>query len=273
MSAATHPASAARLRPAAEAMLLAALGFQLALIAPTAFAFHLDVRSIDGASIWAKPLKFQLSLALTMLTVLVYLPSLSVVQLASRTVRWSAAAVAIASTLEIAYITLQAARGVRSHFNTGPVESIAYALMGVGAVSIVAGCFVIGACLLKAPSAPRTEGWRLGGATGLMLGAVLTLVTAGIMSSGFDGPGHWVGGVRSDAGGLPLVGWSTTGGDLRVPHFFATHLMQGLPLLGWLADRAGPRAAGPVVAIGAILGLVVVALTFVQAIAGRPFWG
>ena len=112
----------------------------------------------------------------------------------------------------------------------------------------------------------------IGAASGLMISAVLTLVTAGVLSSGaIDGPGHWVGGTRTDAGGLLLFGWSRSGGDLRVPHFFATHIMQALPLLGLLLDRVRPDRARMGVWIGAILGIALVAATFVQAVSGRPF--
>ncbi len=31
--------------------------------------------------------------------------------------------------------------------------------------------------------------------------------------------GHWIGGDMTDATGLPVFKWSTTGGDLRVSHF------------------------------------------------------
>ena len=80
-----------------------------------------------------------------------------------------------------------------------------------------------------------------------------------------QGTGHWVGGVPTDAGGLPLFGWSRTGGDLRVPHFFATHVMQALPLLGLAADRLAPRRAVPLVWAGVGVSLLVVAATFAQA--------
>ena len=115
-------------------------------------------------------------------------------------------------------------------------------------------------------------GLRLGAGWGLVLGSIATLMTAFPLASGeIGGPGHWVGGVRTDLGGLPLVGWSRTGGDLRVPHFFATHIMQALPILGLALDRIAPRVAKPGIAFGALLSIAVVIGTFVQAVQGQPF--
>jgi hypothetical protein len=53
-----------------------------------------------------------------------------------RRARWTLVG---AGAYELAYITLQAARGEASHFNTGdPLHAVLYGLMGVGAVALIA---------------------------------------------------------------------------------------------------------------------------------------
>jgi hypothetical protein len=267
------PVAAASVRPRAslEAMLLAGIGFQVALLLASLPAAWLDDRSFNGGPLWAKPLKFEASLIVNMVTLLLLARLIAPELRDRRWVRWSVLAVVAASTFEISYIVLQAARGVGSHYNVGtPAESLGYALMGIGAVILVAGSFVFGLAILRSPPRQGRAGLRTGAIAGLLAGSVLTLVTAGVLSAN---PGHWVGGLRTDATGLPLVGWSMTGGDLRVPHFFATHLMQALPVVGWLADRLLPRLGLGIVVAATAAGIAIVAATFVQALAGRAFWG
>jgi hypothetical protein len=273
-----RPARAAQLtgKPSAVTAantLVLALGAQVALLVPSLIAYALDDRQLIGVSVWSKPLKFEMSLIVTIATLIWLLPHIDAKARGGRVIRWTALAIGLMATLEIFYIILQAARGRASHFNDStPLETTLYSVMGIGAVTLVAGCFIIGWMLLRYGKNAAGPGLRYGGAWGLMMGAVLTLVTAGVLSSGTIAPGgHWVGGIRSDAGGLFLFGWSRTGGDLRVPHFFATHLMQALPLLGLFLDRYLPGHVRSGLLAGGAAGVLIIAATFLQATMGRPF--
>jgi hypothetical protein len=82
-------------------------------------------------------------------------------------------------------------------------------------------------------------------------------------------------GVEDGGPGLPVTGWSTTGGDLRVPHFVGLHGLQALPLSGYLLVLFAPdwirtrhRVALVWTAGLSYLGLVGV-LTW-QALRGQP---
>lgn len=77
---------------------------------------------------------------------------------------------------------------------------------------------------------------------------------------------------------MPLTGWSTTGGDLRIPHFVGMHALQLLPLLllalVTLAPRV-PRLRSPRVRLRLVLVAsgayaAVVALLTWQALRGQP---
>jgi hypothetical protein len=81
-------------------------------------------------------------------------------------------------------------------------------------------------------------------------------------------------GVPDGGPGLPLVNWSTRGGDLRVAHFFGIHALQVLPLAGYLlstrrAESLTSNAVRWVQAGGAVYALLAL-LLFLQAMAGRP---
>jgi hypothetical protein len=75
--------------------------------------------------------------------------------------------------------------------------------------------------------------------------------------------------------GLPLFGWSTTGGDLRVGHFVGMHALQVLPLLAAallaVPGRALPgRARLHLVRLAGAGYLALLALLTWQALRGQP---
>ena len=82
-------------------------------------------------------------------------------------------------------------------------------------------------------------------------------------------------GVADGGPGLPLLGWSTTGGDLRVGHFLGMHALQALPLLAIaLASPLGRGLSEPtrlrVVLLAATAYAGLVLLTVWQALRGQP---
>lgn len=244
---------------------LAAACFAFAALFINSSAILFDERLFNGAAIWSKPLKFWASIGIHFATLGVLLPLASVSSQTSRATRSLAILCIIAGLFETIYIAEQAARGRASHFSTAsPLEGHLYHLMGVGAVSLVVVSFVLGVQIAR--SGKPWTGLKWGAVLGLIIGSVLTLITAGFMS----GQGsHYLGmalGAASDAGGLPLVGWSLKLPDLRPPHFAATHMMQGLPLIGFLADKFVPRHSKTLVFTGAVFSILLVTGLFARAV-------
>lgn len=241
------------------------------LFVMTLGALAVDERLLNGISVWIKPLKFQASLALHFATLVLLAQLLSVERVETRSFRATVAVSAAAGLFEIAWIMLQASRGRASHFNHETVlEQVMYLFMGAGALLIVAAPFMMGLWLWRdyGGRVLRDDPLRLAAVLGLVLSAFATLVIAGYMSS--VAGAHWVGNATTDAGGLPVVGWSQQVGDLRVAHFFATHGMQFLPLLGFALRRRG-RAGAHAVMAATFLWLVLTSGLFLQALDGRPF--
>ncbi|MCW5624205.1 MAG: hypothetical protein KIT73_05765 [Burkholderiales bacterium] len=268
-------ANPTRIDPALGAALDAG-ALSLVLLIPTLVALWIDGRTLHDISVWIKPMKFQLSLTIHWLTIACLLPVLSAACRRSTATTGLLRIAALCSVIEVLYITLQAARGRQSHFNTDtPIESLMYyGVMGPAAVFIVLATAWLGWQMLRRPTPEASRGLAFGAGLGLLLAGLSTLiVTVPLASGAVGGAGHWVGGLRSDADGLPLVGWSRSGGDLRVPHFFATHLMQVLPLVGWCADRCRWIRPRRWVAVVAVAGLALIASTLHQALRGAPFIG
>lgn len=153
-----------------------------------------------------------------------------------------------------------------------------YTLMGIGAVVLTSTALVQGLMVLRQPGFALPALLRQGIGWGLVLTFVLGTGFGAYL--GAQTGGHWVGGSRSDAGGLPVFNWSRDGGDLRVAHFFGIHAVHFIALFAWLLQRWSRRpgrlaAAGattPVLWLFCAVYGVFSTWTFVQAMRGQPFF-
>lgn len=250
-----------------QPMLAAFAVLMLLALVPTALALGFDVRTLNGINVWIKPLKFEFSLAVQLLTVAWLLLCLPPERRDTRLIRVLSALMVAAAAFEIAYIILQASRGEASHFNEStPTARLLYMLMGVGAIILVVTSGWIGVLILRRGQTADPLVFAAG--LGLVLGSVLGGLAGAYLSSR---TGHWVGGQPTDVGGLPVFGWSRSGGDLRVAHFVGLHLMQVLPITTWIATHTLPtRLRKPLVIMVAAMGIFATVAVFAQALRGLP---
>jgi hypothetical protein len=253
--------------------------FLLALLVPMAFGVVLDPREIGGAPAWLKPAKFALSLGIYSLTIAWVFTYLSDWPRTRRFVGRMTAAVML---IEAAIISLQAARGTTSHFNVGtPVDAILFSIMGLAIVTQTAASVAVAVALWRQRFADRAFGWAL------RLGMTMTIVgalTGGLMTRPTEAQlaeanasgrvviagAHTIG--APDGGpGLPVTGWSTQHGDLRVAHFVGLHALQVLPILTLVAFRGrGERARLRLTLAAASVYVLVFVVLLVEALRGMP---
>lgn len=251
----------------------------------------LDDRILVGAPIWLKPFKFSVSFALYAVTLAWMVSFLCTGSTARRVAGWAGTVIVAGGAIEMAVIVGQVIRGRRSHFNVATdFDEALYSAMGATIAVFWMATLVIAVVLLRAPIRDRAAGWsiRLGvllALVGMGLGALMTRPTPDqereIAVDVQEVIGAHSVGVPDGGPGLPVTGWSTTGGDLRIPHFVGMHALQALPLLALLLAvlaRSGtvrPRLLDPtrrlrlvVLASAVYFGLLML-LTW-QALRGQP---
>jgi len=198
--------------------------------------YIVDQRLLADELLWAKPAKFAISVVIHFTTLAVLASLLSPGRRNGAVWKAMSYSVVAAGIFEVMYIFLQAARGRESHFNHSTVvESVMYGLMGLGALILVIGSFHLGYLLFREYQSRRNQPLLLASALGLITGSVLTLIIAGYMSSQTD---NTITANPYQVLRVPVFGWYLNGQDLRIPHFFATHMMQLIPLYGlWLSQK------------------------------------
>jgi hypothetical protein len=185
--------------------------------------------SASGPLSWRKPTTFGISFGITTLTlgwVAAYLP-------VRRATGWVASCLLCASTtLEVAWVALQHARGVPSHFNTATTLDNDLFLIGGAAIAVtvlVVAAMTLAAFTRMTAPAPMAMAIRSG------LVALLAAMAVGV----------WMivhGLALVDAGADPRTqSMSTYGaeGAIKVAHAIPMHAIQMFGALAWLLSFSG----------------------------------
>jgi hypothetical protein len=231
----------------------------------TLIGLIIDPRVITGAPAWLKPAKFAISFMIYAFT-LIWL--LGFVHGHPWLVRIVASLTALGVAIEMICIATQAVRGTTSHYNEAtPFDALVWGVMGQLIMVIWAMNLLAAVLLLRQRLPDPTWAWSL------RLGLLLTLVGTAVAYPMTIQGGHSVG-VPDGGPGLPLLNWSTVGGDLRAAHFIGIHALQLLPLLGWFLTHRAPSWLGRAhrlsfIFIAALVYLGVILLLMWQALRGQ----
>jgi hypothetical protein len=223
-----------------------------------------DDRTLLGEPVWLKPLKFGLAFAVYSGTLSWLLSTLT---RARRSGAWMGTLFAVAAFAEVAAITVQAARGTFSHFNTStdPITLLATQVFTHG----VAALFLVQLAIVTLVLFQR------GGDRALMraVRAGLALATVGMIL-----PVYWMATeihqrTVIDANGQEIVMYQGhgigAGGDFRVPHFVGLHGIQVLLLVVFALRRVDERVRARLVGVAALGYTGVLAVVTWQAARGQ----
>lgn len=193
--------------------------------------FHLFALFFSGDS-WAgdvsfrKAITFGFSFGLTLATLAWFFSFLP----KNRILAWlTLSALSVASLYEVFAVTLQRWRGVASHFNTAtPFDAAIFSLMGT-AVSIIGLVIVVITLWSFFPSsASPSLAWSIRLSLLLLIAAQFFGVQIII---------HATTQLENNTGlALTIFG---NAGVMKLPHFFAMHAIQVLPVLALLDSKAG----------------------------------
>ena len=231
------------------------------------FIGAVDHRELLGLNVWVKPAKFLFSVGIYLWTLAWFMPYVTGPRFLKRLISWG---VALALVAENALIVMQAARGVRSHFNFDtPFDAGVFSLMGtfIGINTLFLALFAVLLFLRPVEGLPRHYLWAV------RLGALLLLAGSAEGLVMIERGAHAVG-VPDGGPGLRFLNFSIEGGDLRAAHLMGLHGFQLIPLFGWglwrRAPALDPRRKTMLVFGFAVLYTLVAAFLFWQAMSGRP---
>jgi hypothetical protein len=205
-----------------------------------------DSRQLLGVNVWEKPLKFAISTAIYAVT---WSWLLAQLRRFRRLGWWAGTFSATLLAIELIIIVGAAAGGVTSHFNVStPLATTLWAIMAFSISALWIATFIVSILLFRNPLGDRAR------AIAIRSGAILALVGMGLafLMTGPQGDqisdyrgvigAHSVG-IDDGGPGLPLLGWSTVAGDLRIPHFVGMHALQAIPIVLIVIELLSSRIA------------------------------
>jgi hypothetical protein len=210
-------------------ILVWAIYLELMLMAVLLILLPFDTVEVQGRYRLIKPLNFAMSMVIYLATVVILLDYLRASMWWKKVISWG---VSICILTAITCITMQAARGTTSHFNNStPFDSAVSSLMDIAdPLNSVFVLILLIFALQSRYNVSRPS--QLGIVFGIFIFLAGCVVGGLMVVHGQSGVGVSPGGP-----GLPVLNWSTKGGDLRVSHFLGIHGLQFLPIAGWLTTQ------------------------------------
>jgi len=205
-----------------------------------------DPRESLGVNVWEKPLKFAISTAVYAVT---WSWLIGQLQRFQRVAWWAGTISAILLLIELVIITGAAAAGITSHFNVStPFNTVLWSIMAASIGTLWVATFMVSIILFRNSLGDRARTLAIrAGALIALAGMALAFLMTGPTAAQLD---DWQGiagahtvGLADGGPGLPLLGWSTVAGDLRIPHFIGMHALQAIPLALILIELAARRIA------------------------------
>ena len=231
--------------------ILAAITGSTLIISILGLIFDPRATAIINTPAWSKLFKFSVSILL-MTPALIW--AIKITEGKTRRIANIAASViGTMLSLEMILLLIQATRARPMHFNyTTPFDAALWITMTIGIFTMFAAFIVLLIAVWRGIRQDPVIAWAI--RIGLVITAV-GLITPTIST----GPNavqlkalqanqpniligaHTIGSpsaIPDAEPGLPLIGWNTQHGDIRIGHFIGLHALQLIPLFGiWLSKR------------------------------------
>ncbi len=186
--------------------------------------YFFDSRLVMGINPWIKPMKFGLSVGIycwTFAWLLRYLVSKGNIKFIS----W---VILVCMVVENGIITLQAARGVISHYNiSSSFDALLFSIMGafIGINSLIIFHTLILFLFFRTTlDKNMLLAWRFG---------LLLFLVGGVAGGMMIGNLSHIVGSSDGTDGIAFLNWSKVVGDLRSAHFITMHGLQMIPLFAF----------------------------------------